>query len=210
MIDEQANHIPDLADGVPHDIQRLGVAPLQGKILPDQDACLVTRGVELLAVDVDAHAHPIDVRVAQQGDVLVDRGLVVLPEPEGGDDVGAANEHARAVQPPLPTLGIELDFSNTDFDCLAVNRLVLTQQLDPAWLQMWRAEIPRPPELWVGNLHDDRVASALRRQVHRSDNGWLVADGDTEVIRAWSAVQLDVDQHERLFRDIPRDRPLPL
>src|SRR5512146_1589563 len=97
MIVELPDHVAELSCSLLHELGRLHVIPLQRKILPRNDSCLVQRVVQLFAIDVHTYSHAIYISVLEELNVLRDSLRSIVSQPHIGNDVRSSNEEAHAV-----------------------------------------------------------------------------------------------------------------
>jgi hypothetical protein len=95
---QDLHHGPGLAQSLPCEGLVGGVAPLEGKVLPDQNPFPVAGPVEGGVGHVGVDPDRVQLGLLEEGHVPLGRLLAVGRKPLGGDDVGAPQEEAAPVQ----------------------------------------------------------------------------------------------------------------
>ena len=149
MVAEQVDHLPGLADRLL--ARATCVAPLQRKVLPEQQAGGVRGVVELEPGDVRVDSQQIEVGIDRELHVVEQLGGRRLGERHAGRSVVRAHrEHALAVHGHLPVAQADLAKRGAEPPVVARRARDLDPHLDVTLRLV--AEPPGPPARWVVDL----------------------------------------------------------
>ena len=167
VVVQPINHVAQLLRRAPVEVVRFLVTPLQGEILPHQDAGLVAGGVQFVPVDVGMDADKIDVGPAQQIDVGSDHLGVVLTEPLGGDDIRPPGKKPPPVDAELPDV-VYLDLPDAEPLAGNVHYLPVHDQRGLGAVERLVALVPRPPQRRLSHALDNDDLLRPRGQADRA------------------------------------------